>query len=370
MRPTPEQKAQFDALAAEFVERLQDLPHKDLVLRMLSSVVRMSQDGRRADLKLTAAALEEMEHSFDILELFVESRKVAIFGSARAPESSPVYEQARKFAHAITEKGFMVITGAGPGVMAAGNEGAGKENSFGMSIRLPHEGRPNRFIDGDLKSIDFKYFFTRKLAFLKDSHAVVLCPGGYGTLDEGFEALTLIQTGKAQLLPLVFLHPEESRFWVRLDDFIKDTLLANGMISTDDLHLYRMTTSVAEACEEICKFYRRYHSMRFHDGHLLLRLTSPVSDEELEQLNADFSDLFLEGKIERADAPEDGVYDPQMQHLTHLRFRFLNSRYGRLRQLIDRINETPAPTVDIPPERGEGGRMPVETDSGQPVQAG
>jgi uncharacterized protein (TIGR00730 family) len=362
VRPTPEESERYQALARELLLQLDELPHKDLVLRMLSSVLRMSKDGRRADLKLTAAALEEMEHAFDVLEMYVDVRKVAMFGSARTPPGNPIYQQARDLAAALVQNKFMVITGAGPGVMAAGNEGAGRENSFGMSIRLPHEGAANPFIADDVKHIDFKYFFTRKLAFVKDSHAVVLCPGGLGTLDEGFEVLTLIQTGKAQLMPIVCIHPEGSGFWDDWEAYIRGTLLNHGMISPDDLALFKVTSSIEEACREIVGFYHRYHSMRFHEGELLLRLTSPLQEHELAELNRDFRDLLSEGTIVPAQPPEERAYDATLKALPHLQLKFIPMRYGRLRQLIDRINSFPAPDVEVPPERGEGGRLPVETD--------
>jgi uncharacterized protein (TIGR00730 family) len=364
MRPTPEEIDRYLSLAQEMLARVQHQTHDDLVLRMLCSVMRMSEDGRLADLKLTAAALEEMERAFDVLAIFSNARKVALFGSARTPRESPIYQQALEFSRKISEREFMVITGAGPGVMAAGNEGAGKENSFGMNISLPFETSANEFIDGDYKLLEFKYFFTRKLAFLRDSHAVVLCPGGFGTLDEGCEALTLIQTGKAQLMPLVCLHPPGSGFWDGWDDYVRNFLLANGMISADDLHLYRVTDSIDEACDEICRFYRRYHSMRFHQGYLWMRLTSAVGEEELSEINEGFADLVQEGAIECSCGPQGEHFDPHLAPLPHLRFRFRWGRNGRLRQLINHLNERPVEASPLPPERGEGGRLPVETDPG------
>lgn len=364
MRPTPAQREQFQTLAQELTGRLGTLPHADLVERMLASVLRMSHDSRRADLKIATAALEEMEHSFDILEMYYARRKVSIFGSARTPAQDPIYLQVKELARALTRRNYMVVTGAGPGVMAAGNEGAGRENSFGMSIRLPQEFDSNPFISGDEKDIHFKYFFTRKLAFLKDSHAVVLAPGGFGTHDEGFETLTLIQTGKAQLLPVVCLAPEGNSYWHDWERFVRETLLPQGMISEHDLHLFKITHSVEAACDEICGFYSRYHSLRFHQGELVLRLTQAPSKAEVEELNADFSDLVAEGKIESCSAPSGEQYDPSLEQLPAIRLKFKLGAYGRLRAMIDRINgwshETACP--EVPPERGEGGRMPAETD--------
>mgnify|MGYP000852577370 CR=1 FL=1 len=364
MRPTLEERERYLGLAQEILQRLPGSQHKDLVLRMLCSVLHINEDGRRADLKLTAAALEELEQAFDVLEIYSNARKVALFGSARSPKDGAIYAQAREFAAAIADKEFMVITGAGPGVMAAGNEGAGRDRSFGMNISLPFETSANEFIADDFKLLHFKYFFTRKLAFIKDSHAVVLCPGGFGTMDEGYEALTLIQTGKAQLMPVVLLHPEGSGFWDTWERYTVEALLKNGMIAADDLSLFKVTSSVAEACEEITRFYRRYHSMRYHDGHLLLRLSSPVGEDELEELNRDFADIVVNGRIELATPPEDGGFDRHLKPLPHLRFLYRHGRSGRLRQMIDRLNARAVATTELPPERGEGGRLPVETDSG------
>ena len=364
MRPTPDERRQFEAQAQQFAQTLGELPHADLIQRMLASVLRMSHDSRRADLKIATAALEEMEHSFDILEMYYERRKVSIFGSARTQQDEPIYQQIKQLARALTLRNYMVITGAGPGVMAAGNEGAGREHSFGMSIRLPQEYASNRFISGDEKDIHFKYFFTRKLAFLKDSHAVVLAPGGFGTHDEGFETLTLIQTGKAQLMPLVCLAPEGNTYWAEWESFVRQTLLAQGMISEHDLHLFKITHSVEEACDEVCRFYSRYHSLRFHRGELVLRLTQTLTEAELDELNQDFSDLVTEGHIQAGPSPSGEQYDPSLEELPSVRLNFKLGAFGRLRQMIDRINswshETACPQV--PPERGEGGRMPAEID--------
>lgn len=363
----PEKRRYMEKLAWDMMAKLGTVPHEDLVCRLLASVIRMSGDARRADLKIAAAALEEMEHSFDVLELFSRRRKVSIFGSARASEDTDIYQQALAFANEITRRDFMVITGAGPGVMAAGNQGAGRENSFGLGIRLPHEFGSNPFIAGDIKDINFKYFFTRKLAFLKDSHAVVLCPGGYGTHDEGFETLTLMQTGKAQLLPLVCLAPEGNPFWLNWDAYIRDTLLSQGMISEADLSLYKITHSVEEACDEVSNFYKRYHSSRFHEGELVLRLTTSITDDELEKLNTDFADIVATGQIVRSESPTGEDFDSRLRTLPSLSFHFIYGRYGRLRQMIDAINDCQGEFPHIPPEEGEGGRLHAEMDEGNAV---
>jgi uncharacterized protein (TIGR00730 family) len=363
MKPDATQAQRFNELATQFMTQLNsDVPHQDLVERMLASVLRMSGDARRADLKITAAALEEMERSFDLLEEHCESRKVVLFGSARSGRDDPVYQQALEFSYQIAEHGFMVITGAGPGVMAAGNEGAGRERSFGMGIALPFETDANEFIADDPKMLLFKYFFTRKLAFLKDSHAVVLSPGGFGTHDEGFEVLTLIQTGKAQLMPVVLLQPPGYEFWDHWVDYVEKAMVGKGMISAEDRHLYKVTENVEEACREICRFYRRFHSMRFEGEDLLLRISEPLPGDTLAAINRDFTDILVDGQIEESEHPLESPFDPTLSCLSYLRLRFNRSSYGRLRQLIDRINEPPVSGLQIPPDRGEGGRLPVETD--------
>lgn len=349
-------------LANRVLDQLDGVPHDDLVHRLLASVLRMSSDNRRADLKIAASTLEEMEHSFDVLEKFYNRRKVSIFGSARSAPGSDIYDQAREFSRAIAQRDFMVITGAGPGVMAAGNEGAGRENSFGLGIKLPFETGSNEHIAGDLKDITFKYFFTRKLAFLKDSHAVVCCPGGFGTHDEGFETLTLVQTGKAQLMPVVCLAPEGNPFWQNWDRYVRETMLAQGMISAADLSLYKVTQSVEEAVEEICHFYRRYHSYRFLNDKMVVRLTTPVNEEELEYLNSEFCDLVESGVIECCESPHGERFDQSLESLPAITFKFQWGRYGRLREMINWLNDCEADCPEVAPEHGEGGRLPVERD--------
>ena len=339
-----------------------EVPHRDLVERMLASVLRMSGDARRADLKITTSALEEMERAFDLLEEHAQSRKAVLFGSARSRPEEASYKQALEFSSNIADLGFMVITGAGPGIMEAGNRGAGPGRSFGMGIALPFETDANEYIEHDPKMLLFKYFFTRKLAFLKDSHAVVLSPGGFGTHDEGFEVLTLIQTGKAQLMPVVMLQPPDLGYWDNWNDFVRGSLLEKGMISPADLSLFKITDCVEDACAEICGFYRRFHSMRFEGDDLILRLSEPLPEEHLEELSREFSDILSNGGITESKSPEDGLWDRGLRELVHLRMRFDRSSYGRLRQMIDRINEPPVSQQQAPPDCGEGGRMPVETD--------
>lgn len=356
----------FETLISSLVDELDGAPQKERFRCLLEAAARMIGDNRLADLKITSTTIDEMERSFNVLGLHSQRRKVSVFGSARSTEDSEIYLQAKEFSRLIAAKDYMVLTGAGPGVMAAGNEGAGRENSFGLGIRLPHETGSNRFIAGDVKDITFKYFFTRKLAFLKDSHAVVCCPGGFGTHDEVFEALTLIQTGKAQLMPVICIAPEGNPFWTNWDLYVRETLLKQGMISPADLSLYQITHDVDEAVNEIVTFYRRYHSYRFVNNNLIVRLTSPVTAEELEHLNQYYSDLLESGAIETAESPHGERFDSSLESLPALKIHFKMGRFGRLREMIDWLNSCDVDCPEVAPERGEGGRLPVEKDETTP----
>ncbi len=341
-----------------------------LIREMITTTLKLVTDGaERGDLKIINSALKEMRYSFKVLRSFSRVRKVSVFGSARVGAETPEYRQAREFCREMAARGFMTLTGAGPGIMQAGNEGAGREMSFGLNIRLPFEQAANSAIQGDEKLVNFKYFFTRKLAFLKDSHAIVMFPGGYGTHDEGFESLTLVQTGKSHLVPIVFVHPPGSEFWDDWDAYIREHLLGRDLISQEDLSLYKITEDFQAACDEITGFYRRYHSMRYVRDELVIRLEAPLSQEELESLNEDFADLVMSGRIESTEALAPEADDPGISHLPRLKFRFARRRFGRLRQLVDAINRLPLPPdalVEVP-EAGEGGLIPEEVDDLDPM---
>ncbi|MCE7873817.1 cytochrome D ubiquinol oxidase subunit II [bacterium CPR1] len=332
--------SELDDLVERIVEHHATSPQADLLRQIVVSAMKLISDGAdRGDMKLINTTLKEMRYSFKVFMPYRRRRKVSVFGSARTPEGHPDYLQAMEFSRMMAERGYMCITGAGNGVMKAGHAGAGAQNSFGVNIRLPFEQTANEVIDGDPKLVNFKYFFTRKLAFIKETHAVVCFPGGFGTHDEGFETLTLIQTGKSYMLPVLFVHPPETGFWNDLDSYIRKRLLPAGMISEEDLHLYLVTDSVERACDEITTFYRRYHSMRYVGDELVMRLESPVSEEDLAQIQAEFADLLVEGgAFRQAPALPDEADDQPIVHLPRLIFRYHRRRYGRLRQLIDRIN--------------------------------
>lgn len=357
---------QLDTAIADLLAAAGATEHEDLLHQMMVTVVKVAQDqAERGDVKILNTTLKEMRYSFKMLRPYRRVRKVAVFGSARCGPESPDYQQAVDFAATMADHGFMVITGAGHGIMEAGNRGAGRERSFGLNIRLPFEQVANPYIAGDEKLANFKYFFTRKLAFMKETHAVVCCPGGFGTHDEGLEVLTLVQTGKSLLVPIIFLHPPGSDFWSDWHRYNRERLLARGMISEADFHLYKVTDSVAEAVGEISTFYRRYHSMRYVKKDLILRLEAPLTDKEIGLLNEEFADLLKSGMIEPVAALDEET-DVSIRHLPRLRMHFRRRSFGRLRQLVDRINGFALPDScgrEVP-EAGAGGQIPEDNEEG------
>jgi uncharacterized protein (TIGR00730 family) len=292
----------------------------------------------RGDVKLLSTALRELRYCFKVFNLYRERRKVTVFGSARLPLEDPACEQAVTFGKRLAEANWMVITGAANGIMEAGHIGAGKDNSIGINILLPFEQHANSIIRDDAKLMHLKYFFTRKLLFVKESDAVVLFPGGFGTLDEGFEVLTLIQTGKSHIFPVVMVDTPGNDYWQHFLRFCRDVLMARKLISPWDLSLFKVTSSVDEAVEEVLGFYRVYHSMRYVRGDLVLRLQKELRVEALAKIRTDFTDIVKSGTFEQTAALPLEYGDTHLAKLPRLKFRFDRHRLGRLRQLIDVIN--------------------------------
>ena len=292
------------------------------------------------DVRVIQTAIRELRYAFKLFAPYADKRKVTIFGSARTQPSRAEYQQAKEFGRKIAEAGFMVITGAGPGIMHAGHEGAGPENSFGVNIRLPWEQSANPVILHDKKLVTFKYFFTRKLIFIRHSDAIVLFPGGFGTLDEGYEALTLMQTGKSQIMPLVLVDRPGGNYWKTWDLHIREQLLQEGLISPDDLNLYQITDDVNEAVEIIKRFYANFHSSRFVKDVLVIRLKRLPEKSALAELNRSFADIVTGQEIKPVEAFPEEKSDEDALGMKRVAFGFNRRDYGRLRELIDALNTT------------------------------
>ncbi|MGZ4145571.1 MAG: LOG family protein [Actinomycetota bacterium] len=328
----------LDARLQEFVANL-DPTDQRITLEALGTLLQLSHEGvSRLDRKIANTALKEMRHAFNMFAPFRGTRKVTIFGSARTSKEHAEYEATKDFARRISAEGWMVVTGAGPGIMEAGHEGAAAENSIGVNILLPFEAKPNPVIADNPKLINFKYFFTRKLMFIKESDGFLLAPGGFGTLDETFELLTLIQTGKSDLHPIVMMDAPGGDYWLGFESFLKKELLRRGFVDEADFSLFRMTDSPEEAVKEIMHFYRVYHSERYVGDHLVLRLNIAPGEHELKELSAEFADL-LDGPIQTVEASPAERRDDDVPDLPRIALSFDRQRTGRLRLLIDRLND-------------------------------
>ncbi len=341
----------LDQRIVELLDEIGVTEDREVLFEILASGVRLAGDGAdRLDLKITSAALKEMRAAFRAFAPYRDVPKVTIFGSARTDRDDPSYGQARDVAAALADAGWMVVTGAGPGIMAAGLEGAGREQSFGVNIRLPFEQSANEFIVGDDKLISMKYFFTRKLILIKESRGFLCLPGGFGTLDETFELLTLQQTGKSEPAPIVLLDEPGGGYWRSWFHFSEEQLARKGFIDEHDLTLFRITDDVQAAADEITGFYRNYHSIRWVGNLLVVRLESPPTDEEVGRLNEEFGDLARTGSIERSDPlPQEVATDDRLDK-ARLVIDFDIFRWGRLRSFIDALNALPsAPAVATQP---------------------
>jgi uncharacterized protein (TIGR00730 family) len=310
----------------------------------------LGDDPDPLDLKIAAAVVSEMREAFSVFAPYRDVPKVTVFGSARTAPDDPVYAQADRVAADLASRGWMVVTGAGPGIMQAAMEGAGRDHSMGVAIRLPFEQGANPVIAGDDKYVTMRYFFTRKLMLVKESRAFVSLPGGFGTLDETFELLTLTQTGKGLPVPIVLLDTPGDPFWEQIDEWIQSSLVERGLVGAADRSLYLVTSSAEEASAEITRFYANYHSIRYVGDNLVLRLNHVPTDAQLADLNARFAHLVARGRIERA-----GPFDIERRHGDHvdlprLRFAFRRHRSGDLRALIDAVNGFVSPVGARAPE--------------------
>jgi uncharacterized protein (TIGR00730 family) len=323
---------------------------RELVADMVMAALKMGRDEPgRGEMKLMARSFKELRYAFKIFKPFRQRRKVSVFGSARTAPDHPNYVLAARFGKLLAESGFMVITGAGGGIMAAGHEGAGLDASFGVAIKLPFEQQTNSVIQGDQKLIHFRYFFSRKLVFVKETHAIALFPGGFGTHDEGFEVLTLVQTGRCDPLPIVLIEEPGGTYWKEWDKFIRGELLGAGLISPEDTALYFITQSAEEALEHIRRFYRNYHSCRYVRDELFLRVKHAPTPDELAQLNAEYRDICTSGVIEsrRTQVIDEETLVPEYPRVV---LKFDRRNLARLRMLIDRLNTLPS----LPPVEPQG----------------
>ncbi|MFV0445212.1 MAG: TIGR00730 family Rossman fold protein [Planctomycetaceae bacterium] len=303
----------------------------------------------RGDLKIISRALKELRYAFKVFTPYRRQRKVTVFGSARTKPDAPDYQQAVEFGRLMAKAGWYVVTGAGGGIMQAAHEGAGREMAMGLNIMLPFEQSSNPVIEGDPKLVTLKYFFTRKLLFVKEVHAVAMFPGGFGTQDELYETLTLIQTGKRDLLPIVCVDEPGGGYYADWLGFVKSRLLRQGLISQEDLSLFTVVNSVKKAFAEVMKFYHVYNSMRYVRDELYLRLHHEVPDALLDRLNVEFADILTKGTIRRAEAHPFEADDEHLAELPRLALHFNRHDFGRLRQLINVINDE----LEGPADRGE-----------------
>lgn len=324
----------------------------DLIALIKETADKLARDGTsRGDLKILSRAIRELRYAFKVFSPYRSRRKVTVFGSARTRPFEPAYEQAVAFGRSMAEAGWLVVTGAASGIMEAGHIGAGRENSMGLNIMLPFEQDANPVIAGDPKLVHMKYFFTRKLMFVKECHAVCLLPGGFGTLDEGLEVLTLLQTGKRDMVPVVLLDEPGGTFWQDLHEFIVRRLLAAGMISPEDLALYKLFDRVPAAVHEILGFYRVYHSMRYVKHQLVFRLRQPLSQAQLAEVERQFDDILIDGGFKQCGPLPEEKDEPELAEMPRLVFHFNRRSLGRLRQLIDALNSCAAGR--LPPKVGD-----------------
>lgn len=331
----------LDAKIMDLVNGLSSVSDKNLLAEMITTAVRMARGNTEvSDFKIANRTLREMRESNEVFHPYRSIRKVSLFGSARTKSDEPEYIAGVKFSRRMKEEGFMTITGAGPGIMAAGNEGATRDFSFGLNITLPFEASANSFIKGDPKLIDYDFFFTRKLAFVKEAHAAVGMPGGVGTMDEVFEALTLIQTGKVTVYPIICLDAKGGTYWKAWNQFVVEHLSRLKLISDTDFHLFTVTDDIDEAVAEIVHFYKTFHSYRYVGDQLVVRLNAELTDAAVNQLTDNFDDIIKVGKVEKCEPLEAEDSEPEFCDLFRIKLRHKRRDFGRLRQFINAINDS------------------------------
>ena len=349
-RPYTTGNSTIDAQIRALTVTVDDELKRTLLAELMVSIYRLGQDrASTGDLKLLNAAVKELRYAFQVFRPYRHIRKVATFGSSRMLDDHPAYGLAKRFGKLMAQAGWMVITGAASGIMKAGHEGAGSDASFGLNIRLPFEQEANAVIAKDAKLVNCKYFFTRKLLFVKESHAIALFPGGFGTLDEGTEALTLLQTGKTEPRPVIFV--ETGRFWEPFLRFISERLEKEGMILPSDASIFQVARSAEEAVQQILQFYHVYHSMRYVDARISIRLQTVLAAPQVAQLNRQFRDIIASGEIVQGPALPEEADELELAKLPRLVFEFNRQSYGRLVQLIHRLNTLGHPTLPVPKKK-------------------
>ena len=334
-------RPELDRLISELIEQAGGSAEQDLLQQMMVTIIHLLEERvERGELKIINSTLKELRYAIKVFTPYRGIRKVTIFGSARTPKASPQYRQAKEFSREMVRRGWMVITGGATGIMSAGNEGAGRAKSCGMNVRLPFEQEANPVMAEDPKLINFKYFFTRKLTFLKESDATVLFPGGYGTHDEGFETLTLVQTGKTEPRPIVCIDTPGSNYWKLWREFVEKELLESGMIDAEDLDLVDFTQDAKRAVEIVTGFYRNFHSLRFVGDDLVIRMHRPLSIKQSERLNRDFRNIIRRGRIHPVERPlPEEENEPSTHRLARLVFDFNRKDFSLLRKLINTVNQ-------------------------------
>lgn len=329
----------IDRIIADLAKACYPNENTGLAEEMLTTIVKLGlENNDRGNLKLINTALKELRYASKIFTPYRNKRKIVIFGSSRVKKDSDAYRIAEKLSNQIVKHDFKVITGGGPGIMEAGNKGAGRENSFSLNIQLPFEQKHNPYIAGDKKAINFKYFFNRKLFFLKESDATALFPGGFGTLDEGFETLTLIQTGKSKPRPIILIEPPDSQYWSHWINFVMEKLAGNGFISRSDLGLFVHAHTVEKAIDEILQFYKVYHSIRYIGDKTVIRLNCLLSNENIKELNKKYNNILRSGVIEVSDPLPIEREREEFLNLPRLIMNFNRHDYGKLYEMLRFLN--------------------------------